>query len=86
MDDEQLKAWICMKCGAPLPKPEDDVLSVQCASCGTVFQIPQAEMRSAGVQISGDNIVVHGDIVGGNRIVYVEAQPCKATPDSEVVK
>jgi hypothetical protein len=70
MDDDQLKAWICAKCGAQLPEPADAAAVVTCASCGTVFRVPQDSVEAGGVQISG-SVVVHGDIVGRNKIVHV---------------
>jgi predicted RNA-binding Zn-ribbon protein involved in translation (DUF1610 family) len=72
MEDRSLAAWTCSKCGAALPKPEHGASAVKCAACGTMFQISQAEARSGGIQISG-NIVVHGDIVGGDRITIVNS-------------
>jgi hypothetical protein len=69
MDDEQLKAWVCAKCGATLPEPQAADLAVACIKCGTVFRIPQKSVQAGGVQISGSNVVIHGDVVGGDRIV-----------------
>ncbi len=69
MDNEQLKAWTCSKCGAALPEIKDKESAVKCTHCGTVFSVPQETARSGGVQISGDNIVIYGDVVGGDRII-----------------
>ncbi len=67
---EQLKAWTCTQCGAPLPDLNAEATTVKCTSCGTVFRIPQTlTSRSGGVHISGSNVVVHGSIVGGDLVV-----------------
>lgn len=78
MDNEQFKAWTCSKCGAVLPEAADGESAVKCASCGTVFRVPQAETHSGGIQISG-NVVVYGDVVGGDKVI---TQSSTVTSDS----
>ncbi len=81
MDNEQLKAWTCSKCGAALPEIKCEESAVKCSRCGTVFHVPKAETRSGGVQISG-NVVVQGDVVGGDKVVI---QSSTTTFDSKSV-
>ncbi|MBI5566400.1 MAG: hypothetical protein HY870_15985 [Chloroflexi bacterium] len=69
---EQLKAWTCSKCGAPLPESRTARFTLTCASCGTVFRAPQASTdRSGGVHFNGGAITVSGEVVGGDKIVIV---------------
>jgi hypothetical protein len=65
---EQLKAWTCSKCGAALPNLDAEK-TLKCASCGTVFRVPQASTsRPDGVYFNGGNIVIHGSVVGGDLV------------------
>ncbi len=77
MDNKQLKAWVCPNCGAALPELKEGEMAVKCSSCGVLFQIPQEEMRSGGVRITG-NVVVHGDVVGRDRVVIVKTPSGKS--------
>jgi hypothetical protein len=85
MDDEQIKAWVCPKCGAALPKPVGEDSAITCASCGTMFRVPQDSAQAGGVQIGG-SAIVHGDIVGRDKIVRVGPQQGKMTPNSGAEK
>jgi hypothetical protein len=69
---EQLKAWACSKCGAPLPDSSTERFTLTCASCGTVYRMPQASTgRSGGIYFNGGTISVGGEVVGGDKIVIV---------------
>ncbi|MBP7687958.1 MAG: hypothetical protein KA765_08625 [Thermoflexales bacterium] len=69
---EQLKDWTCSKCGAPLPEVDAGKSLLKCSSCGTLFHKQQTpKVISGGVNISGSNITIGGDLVGGDQIVIV---------------
>lgn len=69
---EQLRDWTCSKCGAPLPEVDAGKSLLKCASCGTLFHIQETpRVISDGVNITGSNITISGDVVGGDRIVIV---------------
>ena len=85
MDDEQLRAWVCPNCGAALPKPKEENSAIKCTCCGTTLRVPQDSVQAGGVQVSG-TVVVHGDIVGRDKVVNVGPQPGKMTPNSGAEK
>ncbi len=70
---DSLQKLVCANCGAGLPAEKTATGAIRCAHCGTLYLPPQG--RGGGVHISGGPVTIGGDLVSGDKTIYIDQRP-----------